>query len=208
MNAAWHRRLRARMRRMHWSTWLFLVSLALGLALRVASIGSSTHLIDDDQAILYLIAKRVAIGEWPAYFWNQPYGGTILPILAGLMFLITGPSWVVLSLVGIGFWGVAALLLRQVGIAMGGVLQGNLAAILFWFPATSICPIALFELGRWSWKYPGNIIAIFVGCDPAYPRRVDVEQQMKLARPELPIYASPLGLYGAVDSWLDYGARR
>ena len=55
--------------------------------------------------------------------------------------------------------------------------------ILFWFPEDTICPIVLYELGAWSMtKKP-----IFVGRDPAYIRRQDVEIQTGLARPEVKI---------------------
>ena len=48
----------------------------------------------------------------------------------------------------------------------------------FWFPAESVCPIALFELGQ-ATMCEDNL---FVGCDPAYPRRNDVVKQLSLCR--------------------------
>lgn len=56
--------------------------------------------------------------------------------------------------------------------------------ILFWFPCESVCPIALFELGAWARSNK----RIFVGVHPNYPRRLDVEVQMELARPDLKIF--------------------
>ena len=54
--------------------------------------------------------------------------------------------------------------------------------MLFWFPAETICPIALFELG-------GRLLVreqpLFVGTNPNYQRRLDVEVQLRLARPEV-----------------------
>jgi len=61
-------------------------------------------------------------------------------------------------------------------------------AILFWFPAGAVQPIALYELGAWSMT--GK--PLFVGADPGYARRPDVEIQTKLARPGLPV-VSDLG---------------
>jgi Nucleoside 2-deoxyribosyltransferase like len=52
-------------------------------------------------------------------------------------------------------------------------------AILFWFPAETICPIALYELGAWN----PRMKKLFIGCHPAYPRRRDVEIQTSLERP-------------------------
>src|SRR6476659_5132468 len=43
----------------------------------------------------------------------------------------------------------------------------------FWFPSATLCPIALYELGAWSMA-PGPL---FVGVDPKYARRHDVETQ-------------------------------
>jgi hypothetical protein len=57
------------------------------------------------------------------------------------------------------------------------------SVIMFWFAAEQIQPIALYELGAWSIT-PKSIA---VGCDSAYPRRVDVLEQTRLVRPELEV---------------------
>ena len=56
----------------------------------------------------------------------------------------------------------------------------------FWFPSATLCPIALYELGAWSMA-PGEL---FVGVDPAYGRRADVEIQTRLVRPEVTVVYS------------------
>jgi hypothetical protein len=56
--------------------------------------------------------------------------------------------------------------------------------VLFYFPETSICPITLFELGA-QLMIAGK--CIFVGMHPDYPRRVDVEVQTRLIRPDIQI---------------------
>jgi len=55
--------------------------------------------------------------------------------------------------------------------------------ILFWFPFESLCPIVLFELGFWL----NSDKKIFVGTHADYKRRVDVEVQTMLARPDVEI---------------------
>ena len=51
--------------------------------------------------------------------------------------------------------------------------------ILFWFPASkSVQPIAMYELGRHAVRNT----RLFVGADPGYLRRQDVEIQLGLAR--------------------------
>ncbi len=52
-------------------------------------------------------------------------------------------------------------------------------AHLFWFCKETLCPISLFELGKWCAKDR----PLFVGCDPDYARRSDIEIQMGLQRP-------------------------
>lgn len=59
-------------------------------------------------------------------------------------------------------------------------------AVSFWFPAATLCPITLLELGRWS----GIAKSIFVGVDPDYARRLDVEVQLGLVRPYVRIVYS------------------
>jgi Nucleoside 2-deoxyribosyltransferase like len=60
------------------------------------------------------------------------------------------------------------------------------SAILFWFAAEQLQPISLYELGSWSMTAK----PIFVGVDPAYPRRQDVIVQTRLARPDVTIAGS------------------
>lgn len=58
---------------------------------------------------------------------------------------------------------------------------------MFWFPSETLCPITLFELG----KYCSSTDLLFVGCHPEYKRKVDVEVQLRLARPnDAKVYSS------------------
>ncbi len=54
-------------------------------------------------------------------------------------------------------------------------------AIAFWFPCETLCPITLYELGAWAMTSK----PLFVGVHPDYQRRVDVEIQLSLARPDV-----------------------
>jgi len=71
------------------------------------------------------------------------------------------------------------------------------SARLFWFPSATHCPIALFELGAWSMRAG----PLFVGVDPDYARRADVEIQTKLARPDVRVVYSIRELAGQVLAW-------
>ena len=59
-------------------------------------------------------------------------------------------------------------------------------AISFWFCKETLCPIVLYELGAWSMTNK----PLFIGIDPDYQRRQDVEIQTSLARPTIKIVYS------------------
>jgi hypothetical protein len=76
-------------------------------------------------------------------------------------------------------------------------------AVLFWFPAESLCPIALYELGAWSvYQDARGLRPLFVGVHPRYPRRQDVEIQTRLARPDVPVVYQLSDLAERVCRWL------
>lgn len=53
--------------------------------------------------------------------------------------------------------------------------------VVFWFPSESVCPIALYELGRMAVFFR----PIWVGVHPEYQRKFDVEIQIGLARKDV-----------------------
>lgn len=57
-------------------------------------------------------------------------------------------------------------------------------AILFWFPPETLCPITLFEYGKWLVRNK----PLFVGCHPGYKRIDDVRYQTRLERPLLVVH--------------------
>ncbi|MCA9073328.1 MAG: nucleoside 2-deoxyribosyltransferase domain-containing protein [Planctomycetaceae bacterium] len=68
---------------------------------------------------------------------------------------------------------------------------------LFWFPSETLCPIALYELGTWSrGDHP-----LFVGIHPEYQRRLDIEIQTQLVRPDVQIVYSLEALSSQVLEW-------
>ena len=54
--------------------------------------------------------------------------------------------------------------------------------IMFWFPEETLCPIVLFELGKFI-MVPDK--ELFVGVHPNYPRKRDVYIQLELERPDI-----------------------
>jgi Nucleoside 2-deoxyribosyltransferase like len=77
-------------------------------------------------------------------------------------------------------------------------------ARVFWFPSATHCPIALYELGASSMtKGP-----LFVGTDPRYARRADVEIQTKLARPDVEVVYSIEALATQVLQWHEQSRKK
>jgi hypothetical protein len=71
----------------------------------------------------------------------------------------------------------------------------------FWFAAETVQPIALLELGA-ALDNPARRIA--VGAHPRYPRRLDVVEQTRLARPGLrPVWSTLDGLAAGVMEVID-----
>lgn len=56
--------------------------------------------------------------------------------------------------------------------------------ILFYFPADSICPIALYELGRWNALGESRNKKIIISVHADYQRKMDVIIQTQLATGE------------------------
>jgi hypothetical protein len=68
--------------------------------------------------------------------------------------------------------------------------------VLFWFaPGGSVQPITLYELG----VHVTRGIPLAVGADPAYPRRLDVEVQLGLARPGLTVHSTLAATVAAAE---------
>ncbi|MGQ0574187.1 MAG: nucleoside 2-deoxyribosyltransferase domain-containing protein [Pseudonocardia sp.] len=74
-------------------------------------------------------------------------------------------------------------------------------ATLFWFPACDPCvtvqPITLLELGTAIAERRLCGRRVVVGADPGYPRRIDVELQLRQALPALTVHETLSGTVAA-----------
>lgn len=76
--------------------------------------------------------------------------------------------------------------------------------IVFWFPPETLCPITLFEFGKWLSKSSGPLAVrkpLFVGCHPEYKRLLDVQVQTKLERPFMNIHTDIQSVVNDVVSY-------
>ncbi len=73
------------------------------------------------------------------------------------------------------------------------------SATSFWFTSETLCPITLFELGKQLMLNK----PVFIGLHPNYARKLDVEIQVKLMRPEIEIVYDLNSLSAQVKNWIN-----
>lgn len=72
------------------------------------------------------------------------------------------------------------------------------SAIMFWFSPETLCPIVLFEYGKWIEQ--GK--KLFVGCHPNYVRLEDIRVQTSLSRPDQTVHTDLRALADEIRRWL------
>lgn len=125
----------------------FWVLLGVGFALRVYFVFSNGFVMNSDHAVVYLMARNVAEGEFPTFFWGQSYGGSVLSLTAGILMVPFGPSIELLAITSALWWAGAAVVLRFVTAAAIGPLAGVTAGLLFWFPGLVIVSVSVIDPG-------------------------------------------------------------
>jgi len=78
------------------------------------------------------MARHFQHGHFNAFFWAQPYGGTIDQALAAVAFTVTRPSVLALKSVPMALDGVVALLTWRVGRRVIGAQPAIVAALIVW----------------------------------------------------------------------------
>lgn len=97
--------------------------------------------ITSDEAVVGLIAQNAMHGHFNAFYWNQPYGGTIEPDIIALFFLVFGENgWVM-------------------GLAVGSL--SALAAVLTWRVTLRLVkePRLALLAGALVWVAPQAVLA-------------------------------------------------
>jgi hypothetical protein len=110
--------------------WPILVGLliAAGVVLRVAFLHGRWGIVDSDEAVVGLMARRFRDGDWRAFYWGQHYAGTQETALVA----IAGASRLALKLVPCALSGAAALLTWRIGRRFLDERVAQLAGLLFW----------------------------------------------------------------------------
>ncbi|HEX2295550.1 MAG TPA: hypothetical protein VHN37_09605, partial [Actinomycetota bacterium] len=58
----------------------------VGIVFRAWMLRSPIGLLDSDEAVVGLMARHVLDGDFPVFFWGQPYGGPHEAVLAAAVF--------------------------------------------------------------------------------------------------------------------------
>lgn len=103
--------------------WLCLL---LALAVRIWLVVRTKGFIEGDEVLTGIQAQHILRGEWPVYFYGQPYMGSLEAYLIALLFALFGTSvWIlrvepiVLSLVLVGLtWKLASVLADEAGLSL------------------------------------------------------------------------------------------
>lgn len=107
-------------------------AVAFGLVLRIVMARSNWGVLESDEAVVGLMARSIARGDIPTFYWGQNYGGTAESFLVAAVAGAVGWSVAAIRIVAIGLTAVAAVLLWRVGRRMIGPVAGAAAALAFW----------------------------------------------------------------------------
>jgi 4-amino-4-deoxy-L-arabinose transferase-like glycosyltransferase len=105
---------------------------AVGVALRVWVLASPLGALESDEAIVGLMAIEALHGDVSVFYWGALYGGSQEALLTAAVFWVTGSSVLVLKLVSLAIYGIAALLVWLVGRRTVGEPSARIGAALFW----------------------------------------------------------------------------
>jgi hypothetical protein len=68
------------------------ICLIVGLLVRLYLVVHTQGVIAGDEAVTGIQAEHILHGEWPVYYYGQPYMGSLEAYLLALVFAIVGPS--------------------------------------------------------------------------------------------------------------------
>ena len=107
--------------------------LLIGVGAAVRGVFLLFPALDSDQAIIGLMGLHILEGRFPAFFWGEPYSGTLESFLAALLFFVFGASRRTLALapllVSLGFLWAGWRLAREILGERGGLIALALLAV-------------------------------------------------------------------------------
>jgi hypothetical protein len=140
-----------------------LVALILAVVVRAYLVVRTNAMLDGDEALVGIQAERILHGQYPTYFYAQPYMGSLEAYLAAALFRLFGPSAWALRTVPIALslllvyltWRLARALLPSTSRA--APLLAGLAAL---FAAAPPLYDAVAELRTWGGQIELYVITV------------------------------------------------
>lgn len=112
--------------------WLAGVFALAGLGFRIWIVSSPLGLVDGDEAVVGLMARRALDGSFSAFYWGQEYGGSGEALLVAALLALRLPTRWAMELVPIGLHLGAAVLVWRIGLRTVGSRAAVLAAGVCW----------------------------------------------------------------------------
>jgi 4-amino-4-deoxy-L-arabinose transferase-like glycosyltransferase len=111
----------------------------LGIAMRVWVLHSGAGLLDSDEGVPGLMARRFLDGHLSTFYWGQQYGGSIEVVLDAIAVFIGGSTRLALKSPPLLEAALLSLLVWRVGRRTVGEWPGVLAALMVWiWPANYV----------------------------------------------------------------------
>jgi Dolichyl-phosphate-mannose-protein mannosyltransferase len=153
------------------------VLVAAGAGLRAVFL--AYPVLDSDQAVVGLMGLHILKGEFPIYFWGEPYSGTLESYLAAVIFFLFGVSRWSLELAPFSFSLVFLVLTWRLGRVVFGPAVGILSLTLVAIPPMLLTWHSVLARGNYIENLVlGNLILLLTlrlatsAMDPVAHRRI------------------------------------
>ena len=196
------------------SIWLIAGALvAAGAILRVIVMSTSLGTINADEAVVGLMVRHMLRGEFTAFYWGQPYGGTGEQIAFLPFFAIFGVSATTLKIMTIIYSAICAVLVWRIARYVMSAGAAVIAGATFWvYPGPTMW---------WSMKPAGfywllmvcglGTILLALNIDAKRPTGRDALWRFALlgfavgvgwwCNPQIVFFALPAGMYLVARNW-------
>jgi hypothetical protein len=185
------------------------------VAFRLWIISSPLGLVDGDEAVVGLMARRALDGAFEAFFWGQEYGGSQEALLVAVLLAVGVPGRWAMELVPVGLHAGAALLVWRLGLrTLSRPGAAALAAGLCWAGSPALLWWSTKERGFYGFTLVCGLTALLF-CEGLSVRRTGGRAPNARAVglglvSGLGWWASPQILHFAVPGivWLAWAGRR
>ena len=194
--------------------WVIFGALILaGIVARVAILTTSLGTINSDEAVVGLMARHMLHGEFSAFYWGQPYGGTgeQMPFLP--FFAIFGVTATTLKLMTITYSAICAVLVWRISRYLMSRNASMIAAATFWvYPGPTAWWSAKPAGFYWLLMTCGlGTILLGLNIEKQRPTRWNAAWRFGLlgfaigvgwwCNPQIAYFALPTGIYLVARNW-------